>query len=141
MFAHESQPRATWWAGLTSPDVPAGRASRTRLREGSLVGRRRESLRPDPLIVGKRRFVWDGKHEFMNHGVYSKDFSREHGDRPVCLARFYLYVRSLSRSLCCLSNTGHTVCRQSKSVIYFEAEGFGLPCTAWAGSGLLVKSC
>jgi hypothetical protein len=22
-----------------------------------------------------------------------------------------------------------------------EAEGFGLPCTAWAGSGLLVKSC
>jgi hypothetical protein len=22
----------------------------------------------------------------------------------------------------------------------FEAEGFGLPCTAWAGSGLLVKS-
>ncbi len=24
---------------------------------------------------------------------------------------------------------------------YFEAEGFGIPCTAWAGSGLLVKSC
>jgi hypothetical protein len=24
--------------------------------------------------------------------------------------------------------------------IIFEAEGFGLPCTAWAGSGLLVKS-
>jgi hypothetical protein len=23
---------------------------------------------------------------------------------------------------------------------FFEAEGFGLPCTAWAGSGLLVKS-
>jgi hypothetical protein len=25
--------------------------------------------------------------------------------------------------------------------VLFEAEGFGLPCTAWAGSGLLVKSC
>jgi hypothetical protein len=25
-------------------------------------------------------------------------------------------------------------------VSVFEAEGFGLPCTAWAGSGLLVKS-
>ncbi len=25
--------------------------------------------------------------------------------------------------------------------IYFEAEGFGLPSTAWARSGLLVKSC
>jgi hypothetical protein len=24
--------------------------------------------------------------------------------------------------------------------MFFEAEGFGLPCTAWAGSGLLVKS-
>jgi hypothetical protein len=24
--------------------------------------------------------------------------------------------------------------------LFFEAEGFGLPCTAWAGSGLLVKS-
>ncbi len=23
---------------------------------------------------------------------------------------------------------------------FFKAEGFGLPCTAWAGSGLLVKS-
>ncbi len=23
---------------------------------------------------------------------------------------------------------------------FFEAKGFGLPCTAWAGSGLLVKS-
>ncbi len=23
---------------------------------------------------------------------------------------------------------------------YFEAEGFGLPCTTWAGLGLLVKS-
>jgi hypothetical protein len=26
------------------------------------------------------------------------------------------------------------------TVFFFEAEGFGLPCTAWAGSGLLVKS-
>ncbi len=26
------------------------------------------------------------------------------------------------------------------SCLFFEAEGFGLPCTAWAGSGLLVKS-
>jgi hypothetical protein len=25
-------------------------------------------------------------------------------------------------------------------LLLFEAEGFGLPCTAWAGSGLLVKS-
>ncbi len=25
-------------------------------------------------------------------------------------------------------------------IFFFEAEGFGLPCTAWAGSGLLVKS-
>ncbi len=24
--------------------------------------------------------------------------------------------------------------------LFFEAEGFGIPCTAWAGSGLLVKS-
>jgi hypothetical protein len=29
-------------------------------------------------------------------------------------------------------------CASEKKV--FEAEGFGLPCTAWAGSGLLVKS-
>jgi hypothetical protein len=26
------------------------------------------------------------------------------------------------------------------NVLLFEDEGFGLPCTAWAGSGLLVKS-
>jgi hypothetical protein len=29
---------------------------------------------------------------------------------------------------------------EERSQVIFEAEGFGLPCTAWAGSGLLVKS-
>jgi hypothetical protein len=28
----------------------------------------------------------------------------------------------------------------NEKAVDFEAEGFGLPCTAWAGSGLLVKS-
>ncbi len=39
----------------------------------------------------------------MNHGVYLKDFSREDGDRRVCLARLFVsLIRSLSLSLCCV---------------------------------------
>jgi hypothetical protein len=54
--------------------------------------------------------------------------------RPRCISfssyskKNYLWVSAL-----------YTSCTKVNATI-FEAEGFGLPCTAWAGSGLLVKS-
>jgi hypothetical protein len=52
-----------------------------------------------------------------------------------------LYTLNLSRNFrsSLLRGKNHLLLSLRPS-FFFEAEGFGLPCTAWAGLGLLVKS-
>jgi hypothetical protein len=55
-----------------------------------------------------------------------------------------LEYTSFDHTKYCISDTDHINARSDLwlwiLIFFFEAEGFGLPCTAWTGSGLLVKS-